>query len=803
MALGATVGFDNLGNKLSSLTESAKIKVLGQLTDTKAPFFASPFEYKIELPYLANKVSEAEKEMLAAEQNVLAQQAAAAEQAAAQQAALEAQMAAEQAAAEQAALEAQMATEKAALEEKMAAELAAQQLALEAKLAAEKAVEEAATKFEEAQAMLAEDISLEQEMAISEEIAAAEEAVEEKIDEAMIAQTKAEVAKEAVEEFKAEDESSPAPMAEGSIPPIAPIAPVVNQIISGKISAASDAVGNVLNGPGAEAATAISGRIAAASDAVTNALNGPGAEAATSISGKVSAASNAFGTVFKRTSFGELMETNKAGATASLITAGVAAVGTVLRVREDKMNGLNDDEAPSPTESSTVSSGSYLDSVVSSGSSKKESYAPFGNYKTTESSSSSLYSPPMSKTKTKPSVKGAPSQSSVDPKPTAVKKVVKRLVKRVVAKKAPEATTKMTEKENVVNSVPLAPDEEKRSMATSAYGSYLDSMSGSGSSSQKPSSYSPFGSKYVESSSGNALYAPPIGAVDSIASTSESVKPVDTPEEVPSSNTAYGSYLDNLNGSMSDSVKPASYSPFGNAFKTAPSSSNDSLYAPPVSNEKTDPSMNVVSETETVSKAATVAPEVEPEAPPASYGSYLEILSGSASGSVRKSSYSPFGATAKSASSSSNDSLYSPPDSFKLPDVDVTSETKPSDGGSTSYLEALSGASPSSNKASYSPFGSMKLGSSSSQNFSYSPPVATASDSSPKTAQIVVEDRIRTAYTEWCQYFGKRMEDSRMEIFALNFAKAEEFYDSSGTPLMLNEYADMTEEEYSSLPVFE
>ena len=42
-----------------------------------------------------------------------------------------------------------------------------------------------------------------------------------------------------------------------------------------------------------------------------------------------------------------------------------------------------------------------------------------------------------------------------------------------------------------------------------------------------------------------------------------------------------------------------------------------------------------------------------------------------------------------------------------------------------------------------------------------------------------------------------------MEIFALNFAKAEEFYDSSGTPLMLNEYADMTEEEYSSLPVFE
>jgi hypothetical protein len=64
---------------------------------------------------------------------------------------------------------------------------------------------------------------------------------------------------------------------------------------------------------------------------------------------------------------------------------------------------------------------------------------------------------------------------------------------------------------------------------------------------------------------------------------------------------------------------------------------------------------------------------------------------------------------------------------------------------------------------------------------------------------VVVEDRIRTAYSEWCQYYGKANAMERMDIFAQNFRKAEEFYQSSGTALMLNEYADLTFEEYEGL----
>jgi hypothetical protein len=68
------------------------------------------------------------------------------------------------------------------------------------------------------------------------------------------------------------------------------------------------------------------------------------------------------------------------------------------------------------------------------------------------------------------------------------------------------------------------------------------------------------------------------------------------------------------------------------------------------------------------------------------------------------------------------------------------------------------------------------------------------------TPQVVVEDRIRTAYAEWCQYFNKAMEESRLEIFSMHFCEAEEYVRDTGAALflMLNEYADLTEEEYNT-----
>jgi hypothetical protein len=71
------------------------------------------------------------------------------------------------------------------------------------------------------------------------------------------------------------------------------------------------------------------------------------------------------------------------------------------------------------------------------------------------------------------------------------------------------------------------------------------------------------------------------------------------------------------------------------------------------------------------------------------------------------------------------------------------------------------------------------------------------------TPQGVAEDRIRTAYAEWCQYFNKAMEESRLEIFSIHFCEVEEYVRDAGPALvlMLNEYADLTEEEYNTLSI--
>lgn len=70
----------------------------------------------------------------------------------------------------------------------------------------------------------------------------------------------------------------------------------------------------------------------------------------------------------------------------------------------------------------------------------------------------------------------------------------------------------------------------------------------------------------------------------------------------------------------------------------------------------------------------------------------------------------------------------------------------------------------------------------------------------PAAAKTEVAAHIRLAYNEWCGYYGKRKDESRLQIFAANFAQAKEFYKESGRALLLNEYADLTATEYKLMP---
>jgi len=59
--------------------------------------------------------------------------------------------------------------------------------------------------------------------------------------------------------------------------------------------------------------------------------------------------------------------------------------------------------------------------------------------------------------------------------------------------------------------------------------------------------------------------------------------------------------------------------------------------------------------------------------------------------------------------------------------------------------------------------------------------------------------RIRPAYTQWCQKYNKTPDDSRFLTFVSNFLALEEYAKESNKEMILNRYADCTEEEYISI----
>ena len=61
------------------------------------------------------------------------------------------------------------------------------------------------------------------------------------------------------------------------------------------------------------------------------------------------------------------------------------------------------------------------------------------------------------------------------------------------------------------------------------------------------------------------------------------------------------------------------------------------------------------------------------------------------------------------------------------------------------------------------------------------------------------EARVRSVYLDWCKQFGKEPDESRFPQFSSNFLEMEEFNKESGKEMLLNEYADFTEEEINAM----
>lgn len=69
-------------------------------------------------------------------------------------------------------------------------------------------------------------------------------------------------------------------------------------------------------------------------------------------------------------------------------------------------------------------------------------------------------------------------------------------------------------------------------------------------------------------------------------------------------------------------------------------------------------------------------------------------------------------------------------------------------------------------------------------------------DNSVETEGFLDEDRIREAYRQWCEFYGRSYDEKRFQTFSSNFVAVEKYHLQTKQPLVLNEFADMTEQEY-------
>lgn len=61
------------------------------------------------------------------------------------------------------------------------------------------------------------------------------------------------------------------------------------------------------------------------------------------------------------------------------------------------------------------------------------------------------------------------------------------------------------------------------------------------------------------------------------------------------------------------------------------------------------------------------------------------------------------------------------------------------------------------------------------------------------------EARVRAAYMDWIKDFNKESDETRFNQFYKNFLEMEDFSKETGKEMVLNEFADYTEEEYAAM----
>merc|ERR1712194_935974 len=61
------------------------------------------------------------------------------------------------------------------------------------------------------------------------------------------------------------------------------------------------------------------------------------------------------------------------------------------------------------------------------------------------------------------------------------------------------------------------------------------------------------------------------------------------------------------------------------------------------------------------------------------------------------------------------------------------------------------------------------------------------------------EARVRSAYLDWCKEYGKTSDETRFPQFYKNFLEMEDFAKDTGKEMVINKYADCTEDEYNTM----
>ena len=75
----------------------------------------------------------------------------------------------------------------------------------------------------------------------------------------------------------------------------------------------------------------------------------------------------------------------------------------------------------------------------------------------------------------------------------------------------------------------------------------------------------------------------------------------------------------------------------------------------------------------------------------------------------------------------------------------------------------------------------------------------TESKAATTETTLLLDEHIHRAYRDWCYYYNKPSNPKGLAAFKCNFQAVQEFHVRTGQPLLMNEYADLTELEFKQL----